>query len=267
MRLRLGVGEALAEAGPGTLPVLVAPTGYGKTSSVHMAWAELSSRWGRVVHVLPLRALVAKTAEDAVTRGVPLGDVAYQAMIERVEVEEGGVAKSPYMFSKYVVTTYDSFLLSLYVCPVAELWRVYAHRDTGVLAACGGGVLLDEVHLVLAIDQVDDARSEASKAYTCLLYTAKVLTAYLERPVVAATATLPRSSIRGLYAELSERDVEVKLHLCLGRRGLRYYSGCAPSVEHGLDPDYASLYDCYKATVRTSSVSYTHLTLPTTERV
>ncbi|MEM2678139.1 MAG: hypothetical protein QXU62_05805, partial [Thermofilaceae archaeon] len=156
MSVRKGVGEALHRARGGSIQILLAPTGYGKTSSIHFAWSEMSESWGRIIHVLPLRAIVSDAAGKAVERGVPLEDVSYQAAIEEVMTRGGvRVPKSPYMFSRYVVTTYDSFSFSLYAAPVAELSRVHAHRDVGLLAAAGGGVLFDEAHLVMATDEAD----------------------------------------------------------------------------------------------------------------
>lgn len=241
--MRKGVSEALLGAEGGTVQVLIAPTGYGKTSSVHLSWGELSERWGRVVHVLPLRAIVSDAASKAVERGVPREDVSYQASIAEVKARgEERVRKSPYMLSRYVVTTYDSFSYSLYVAPVAELSRVHAHRDVGLLAAAGGGLLFDEAHLVLATDK-SSAAEEASKVFTVLLHEIEVLSLHLRRPVVLATATLPAQQVGDLANWLASRGLNMKVHLCLGRRGLeRYRSLGFQVVEHGLDPDYLSLY-------------------------
>jgi len=263
--VRRGVLEALRDAEWPALPVLIAPTGYGKTSAVHFSWREVLREWGRVVHVLPLRALVSDVASKAVKRGLPLDLVSYQAMLEEVKVELEGrevrVRKSPYMLSPYVAVTYDSFLLSFYVAPVAELARAHAHRDVGLLAAAGGGVIFDEVHLALATDalgsqeggggQQEPLREEESKAFTALVTTIELLKQHLGRPAVAMTATLQRAAVSWLSREL-ERKIEVHLHVCLGRRGLKYFEGAAPCVEpHGLDESYSSLYERYRAVART----------------
>jgi CRISPR-associated helicase Cas3 len=240
--MRTGIMDALFDAGPSRISVLVAPTGYGKTSAVHYSWRELLNKWGRVVHVLPLRALVSNVCSNAVDRGVPINLISYQAMLREIEKHE--VRKSPYMFSPYAVTTYDSFLTSMYVAPVAELSHIYAHRDTGLLVAAGG-VLLDEVHLVLSIDKVDDTSGEWKKALTSMIFTLEALS-FMDRPTVLVTATLSREVLRYLEKELKRKGIEVVLHLCLGERGLRYYSGAVQyTVEHGLDKDYDSLYDKY----------------------
>ncbi|MEM1930226.1 MAG: DEAD/DEAH box helicase, partial [Thermofilaceae archaeon] len=213
--MRKGVSEAIRGARGGTVQVLIAPTGYGKTSAVHYMWDELSERWGRVVHVLPLRAIVSDAASKAVERGVPLEEVSYQAAIDEVQTEGGKqVRKSPYMFSRYVVTTYDSFSFSLYAAPVAELSRVHAHRDVGLLAAAGGGVLFDEAHLVMATDEAD-ASEEGRKVFTVLCHEIELLSRHLQRPVVLATATLPAPMIWGLVEALE--GLEVRVHLCLGK--------------------------------------------------
>jgi CRISPR-associated endonuclease/helicase Cas3 len=264
--VRRGVLEALRDAKSPALPVLVAPTGYGKTSAVHYSWREVLREWGRVVHVLPLRALVSDVASKAVKRGLPLDLVSYQAMLEEVKVELEGrgvrVRKSPYMLSPYVAVTYDSYLLSLYVAPVAELTRAHAHRDVGLLAATGGGVIFDEVHLALATDalgsreegggQQELLREEESKAFTALVTTLELLKQHLGRPAVAMTATLQRAAVSWLSCELERRGIEVHLHVCLGRRGLEYFEKAAPRVApHGLDESYFSLYERYRAVART----------------
>jgi len=263
--VRKGVLEALRDAKSPALPVLIAPTGYGKTSAVHYSWREVLREWGRVVHVLPLRALVSDVASKAVKRGLPLDLVSYQAMLEEVKVELEGrevrVRKSPYMLSPYVAVTYDSYLLSFYVAPVAELTRAHAHRDVGLLAAAGG-VIFDEVHLALATDalgsqeggggQQEPLREEESKAFTALVTTIELLKQHLGRPVVAMTATLQRAAVSWLSCELERRGIEVHLHVCLGRRGLEYFEKAAPRVTpHGLDESYSSLYERYRAVART----------------
>ncbi|MEM3893382.1 MAG: CRISPR-associated helicase Cas3' [Thermofilum sp.] len=250
MNARRGVSEALLEARGGSVQILIAPTGYGKTSSVHHAWSAVSERWGRVVHVLPLRAIVSDAASKAVERGVPLEEVSYQAAIDEVLTGEGErVRKSSYMFSRYVVTTYDSFSFSLYAAPVAELSRVYAHRDVGLLAAAGGGVLFDEAHLVMATDEADASREEC-KVFTVLCHEIEVLSRHLQRPVVLATATLPAPVVGGFLEAL--RGLEARIHLCLGERGLEYYRGYGlPVEEHGLDPDFGKHYEEYRRRVRT----------------
>ena len=264
--MRKGVLEALRDAKSPALPVLIAPTGYGKTSAVHYSWREVLREWGRVVHVLPLRALVSDVASKAVKRGLPLDLVSYQAMLEEVKVKLEGreekVKKSPYMLSPYVAVTYDSFLLSFYVAPVAELTRAHAHRDVGLLAAAGGGVIFDEVHLALATDALgsqeggggrqEPLREEESKAFTALVTTIDLLKRFLGRPAVAMTATLQRAAVSWLSCELERRGIKVHLHVCLGHRGLEYFEKAAPCVEpHGLDESYSSLYERYRAVART----------------
>ncbi|MEM2197027.1 MAG: CRISPR-associated helicase Cas3' [Sulfolobales archaeon] len=252
--MRQGISEALAtEPIARTMQILIAPTGYGKTSSIHYIWKDISEKWGRVIHVLPLRAIVSDVASKAVERGISLEDVSYQAAIEEMKK----VRKSPYMLSRYVVTTYDSFTLSLYVAPIAELTRIHAHRDVGFLAACGGGVLLDEVHLVLATDHSDDTGKEEKKLFTTLLNMIKILSKYLGRPVVLLTATMPKDMIGSLVKEICKEGLGVKLHVCLGERGIEYYRSlktrveCVEILEHGLDDEYRSLYEKYSKSVTT----------------
>ena len=270
--MRKGVLEALQDAKEPALPLLIAPTGYGKTSAVHYSWRGMLREWGRVVHVLPLRALVSDVASKAVERGVPPHLVSYQAMLREVRVKVGGeelqLRKSPYMLSPYVAVTYDSYLLSFYVAPVAELTRFHTHRDLGLLAAAGGGVIFDEAHLALAIDSLggpggraagasagDEGQvllQEESKAFTALVTTIELLKQHLGRPVLVMTATLQREVVQWLSCELKRRGVHACLHVCLGRRGLTYFENSAHSVKpHGLDEEYSSLYEDYRKVAKT----------------
>ena len=249
--MRKGIPEALEDMAPGKAVFLVAPTGYGKTSAIHHSWGKLRDRWGRVIHVLPLRALVSEVAKDAVRRGVPLSEVGYQAMIEKVEMEEGKVEKAPYLFSRYTVTTYDSYLFTLYLAPVAEASRFNAHRDTGLMSVATAATILDEVHLVLGIDGGEGLREEEVKAFTSLVTTLRVLTMHLKVRVLAVTATLPKTHIQTTLSKLGEWGVDSSVHVCLGRRGLKYYDELPNLKAHGLDEAYEALYDRYRGRVLT----------------
>jgi CRISPR-associated endonuclease/helicase Cas3 len=243
--MRVGIIDALFDARPSRVSVLIAPTGYGKTSAVHYSWKEILSKWGRVVHVFPLRALVSNVCSDAIERGFPVDLISYQAMLKEIEIEGYRIRKSPYMFSPYAITTYDSFLTSIYVAPIAELSRVHAHRDTGLLAA-SGGVLLDEVHLALSVDKMDDIVGEWRKILTSIVFTLEVLSFSMDRPTTLLTATLPREILQYIGSNLRKRGVEIVVHLCLGQRGLRYYNDAAQNIiRWGLDENYVSLYDKY----------------------
>lgn len=261
--MRKGIADALYGAEQGKVSVLIAPTGYGKTSAVHHNWKDLSERWGRIVHVLPLRAIVSDTAKKAVKRGVPLSQMSYQAAIEHISIESSKqcpeeekehspkVRKSPYMFSRYVITTYDSFTFSLYVAPIAELTRLRAHRDIGLLSAAGGAVLLDEAHLALATDAAD-AAEEKKKVVTTIAHAMETISKHLGRPVILMTATLPANQLINLGDWLKNKGLEVEVHLCLGERGISFYRNSGlPVREHGLDEEYESLYEKYRSAVKT----------------
>jgi len=135
--------EALEES---RLVVGVLPTGYGKSSIVVRHWDTLR-KFGRFIHVLPLRAIV----EDVALKAAKTSDLrcctAYQAHT-RID----GVVKSPFLASLYVVTTYDSFSLNALGAPVAELLKSRWHSDLAVALALGANLVLDEVHLVTAPD-------------------------------------------------------------------------------------------------------------------
>ena len=95
--------------------VLQAPTGYGKSSGVVRLAAGLLGSFPRIVHVLPLRAIVEQVYRWAVEQLEPLGfSTGYQAM----GLGLGG--KAPFMAPEFMVTTYDSLLINLYRGNVAE---------------------------------------------------------------------------------------------------------------------------------------------------
>jgi len=137
------VVEALEES---RLIVGALPTGYGKSSIVVRHWSTLR-RFGRFIHVLPLRAIV----EDVTLKAAGAPDLrcctAYQAHT-RID----GAVKSPFLASLYVVTTYDSFSLNALGVPVAELLKSRWHSDLAVALALGANLILDEVHLVTTTD-------------------------------------------------------------------------------------------------------------------
>ena len=168
------------------LVIAVLPTGYGKTSLVREKLSNDVKRGVRILHVLPLRAIVRQTAERAA--GVLGDDVGYQAGIH---VE--GVEKSPYFARNYMVATIDSFALSLVGVPIYEMYRAHWHSDVAYsLARSFDVLLLDEFHLMVTGDGEVD-RDEIDVLSKQVDVVAEAIYEYLTegRVVGILTATLP----------------------------------------------------------------------------
>ncbi|PCN49930.1 hypothetical protein B6U99_07125 [Candidatus Geothermarchaeota archaeon ex4572_27] len=153
MRAALKRLRELIEERPLTIAIL--PTGYGK-SRFFKYNVDLLHRMGKVVHVLPLRAIVSELASEL---RAELGlDVGHQAGIY---VE--GVDKTPFLASRYTVATLDSLLLNFYGIPVMEIWRSTWHSDVAFMLSRTSHIALDEVHLVVAPDGVERVDEELGK--------------------------------------------------------------------------------------------------------
>ena len=153
MRAALKRLRELIEERPLTIAIL--PTGYGK-SRFFKYNVDLLHRMGKVVHVLPLRAIVSELASEL---RAELGlDVGHQAGIY---VE--GVDKTPFLASRYTVATLDSLLLNFYGIPVMEIWRSTWHSDVAFMLSRTSHIVLDEVHLVVAPDGVERVDEELGK--------------------------------------------------------------------------------------------------------
>jgi len=137
------IRELLDEA---SLVVAILPTGYGK-SSFFMYNPDLLDEWGRVVHLLPLRAIVRELGEKLKKK---FGErVGYQAGIQVEDVD-----KTPFFTTEYTVATLDSFFFNFYGIPVLELYRPKWHSDVALTIARCSHVLLDEIHLVVTPDRL-----------------------------------------------------------------------------------------------------------------
>jgi len=246
--MRRGIREAV-ETTKEAPSFLIAPTGYGKTSSLIALWNWIEEEWGRVIHVLPLRALVYDILTKAVRKLGP-EKLGYQAMIDEVRMKadsrEVAIRKSPYMTAEYNVTTYDSYLLTLYVMPVAEFGKENCHWDAGFLMVLSSLTVMDETHVVLATEEVGDPSEEYEKCLAVTKHTLELLTELKRYPLVM-TATLPAKLLAWLLKGLKG----ARVHLCLGRRGAEYYSGLSGITFHGLDRDFSQYIDEYLTCVKT----------------
>ena len=126
--------------------IAILPTGYGK-SQFFKYNVDLVKIIGRVLHALPLQAVVADVyskLHDVFKRKTV--SVGYQMGL-RIE----GL-KIPAFTAQYVVTTIDSLSLNFYGIPIHELFRDKWHSDTIFTITRLSNVILDEFHLIVSID-------------------------------------------------------------------------------------------------------------------
>ncbi|BBG27853.1 CRISPR-associated helicase Cas3' [Sulfuracidifex tepidarius] len=121
--------------------ILNFPTGYGKTTlSIELAkWLSThsTSNFSRLIHVVPTRSLV----EDIAKRSASL-KYAVQYSFAPSEL------RSPNFLARFVITTYDSFLLNLYKASVGEPFSVHGHYDLPRFSIYTSLVHFDEFHLM-----------------------------------------------------------------------------------------------------------------------
>ena len=123
--------------------ILTFPTGYGKTT-LSLELAKIISNnytrnFSRIIHVVPTRALAKDIEERAEATGL---DYAVQYSFSPSEI------KSPEFLAKFVITTYDSFLLNLYKASVGEPYRSHGHYDLPRFSIYTSLVHFDEFHLM-----------------------------------------------------------------------------------------------------------------------
>ena len=257
--VRKGIVEALNDSDFGKIVFLIAPTGYGKSSSVYMMHKDLLEKWFKIIHVLPLRAIIRSLAVDSIQKyNVNTNIIGYQASMSEpvVKLDEGKetkVRKTPYLFSRLCLTTYDSLLTTYYVAPVVELMRTYGHTDVGFLSVVSSFILLDEVHLVLGTEELGNSEKEESKAYTAIVHLTSQLLS-LGVPLVFATATLPSSILLDYLENIRDAHSDYSIHICLGKvagRLMEEKLKVKNIVFHGLDKNFVSHLDSYVSSVKT----------------
>ncbi len=203
--------EAYRILADGGVPIVVAPTGYGKT----MASPEIYERASRdglasgLIHVAPLRSLVRKVYND-VFRDRGGG---YQMHDPGGE----GEGKSPYFLRSLVVTTLDSYLWNLYRIPVAEAAKIedrvsmghYYPISTGILTSIN---VFDEAHMY-----VDETL--APGASIIAVKTAIETLAGLNAWMIIETATLRPTTLARIAKGISDS---------VGKWGRRVYVVALP---------------------------------------
>ena len=142
--------------------VLELPTGYGKSSGgleIFSKVNEFDLPESRVIHVLPLRAIVEDLARKFYEK---LGDrVAYQAGIYGLTA--GGICpgsslarritKSPFFDADYNVTTFDSFIHNMFKIPVTEVFKDLRHYYIPFERIYTSTIIFDEAHMMVEPDE------------------------------------------------------------------------------------------------------------------
>jgi len=158
MRTALSTLRELIEDYSVTIALL--PTGYGK-SRFFKYNVDLVDQLGKIIHALPLRAIVSELAKDL---DRVLGhQVGYQAGIYIENVN-----KTPFLTAKYTIATLDSFFMNFYGIPISELWRSVWHSDVAFLLSRTSHMILDEVHLVTTPDEIDKIEDEFVKVISII---------------------------------------------------------------------------------------------------
>lgn len=171
------------------IPIVMAPTGYGKTKSSPEIYrrAHKAGLAAGLIHVAPLKALVRSIYQDHFSK---FKDVAgYQSG----DSLPGG-HKSPYYLKRLVVTTLESYFWNVFKLPVVEYAKVAAGNSQGhyypILASIVSYVnVFDEAHMYL------DGSRDASSAL--MLATISFLAGY-GTPLIIESATIHSSLVRDL---------------------------------------------------------------------
>ncbi len=187
---RKGIEETLYLLEQGENVVLIAPTGYGKTTLTKVlgkAASKGNNFFNRIIHVLPYRAIV----QDLYLK---LLDEKKKLEIKSVGAQDMDYHDAPYYLKKVNITTLDSFVLNLFKVPVDEFAKVMkgngSHFEVPRGMIYSSVVIFDEFHLF----------AEEGKAITSTLAS---IDALIDGgvPLLVMTATLPKC----LAEELKER--------------------------------------------------------------
>ena len=210
--------ESLRGEGPGLL-LLQAPTGYGKTSATPKLYKGCRREGApRLVHALPLRAVVAQAYEKFLMELQGEAVVGYQAH----GLGLGG--KSPFMSPDLVVTTMDSYMLSLGRVSVGE--RGFGHYEVPRSSLLTAVTVFDEAHLPY---------QSGDPAMATAMYMAVAALTNFGNTCIIETATLGREALEVLTSTSSHGCVVVE-PTPRGERGAGIPTACR--YEPVEDPDF-----------------------------
>ncbi|MBP1357882.1 MAG: DEAD/DEAH box helicase, partial [Sulfolobus sp.] len=209
MSLRPLMKEALEAAKNDEIPIVIAPTGYGKTIAtlpIH-EYVKKNNLARGVIHVSPLRTLVEKVFEDIFCCE---GGIQAYGLNEKKKEK-----KSPYLLRSPLAITLDSFILSLYRLPIPEIIKIEKGYSAGhyypTLSAIKSSLIIfDEAHLAL--------ESNERTGYEALVAGVTALAKMGVRFMIE-TATLRPNVIGRLVSQM--RGAKVKI-LLLGEEGSNY---------------------------------------------
>ncbi|QGA55495.1 CRISPR-associated helicase Cas3' [Sulfolobus sp. E5-1-F] len=123
--------------------ILTFPTGYGKTTLsleiAEMLESKPARNFSRLIHVVPTRSL----AKD-IKRGAEERKLKYAVQYSFSPSE----VKSPLFLAKFIITTYDSFLLNLYKASIGEPFSYHGHYDLPRFGIYTSLAHFDEFHLM-----------------------------------------------------------------------------------------------------------------------
>ncbi|QXJ28803.1 CRISPR-associated helicase Cas3 [Saccharolobus shibatae B12] len=123
--------------------ILTFPTGYGKTTLsleiAQMIDLKPTQNFSRLIHVVPTRSLARDIQNSAFERGLRFA-VQYSFTPSHI--------KSPLFLAKFIITTYDSFLLNLYKASIGEPFSHHGHYDLPRFGIYTSLVHFDEFHLM-----------------------------------------------------------------------------------------------------------------------
>jgi len=181
----------------GSVPVVVAPTGYGKTRASPEIYKRAISEGlaGGLVHVVPLRSLVRNIYKSTFR--------AYGGAYQMHDIRVGDGDKSPYFLRPLVVTTLDSYAMNLYRIPVVESLKIeqgvsYGHYYPVYTSVVSAVNVFDEAHLYLS----DEARDEG-----IVVETLRAMVRFLAGAganIIVETATMKPSTVAGIASVVRE---------------------------------------------------------------
>jgi len=197
-----------------------APTGYGK-STISLTLYVAIKQFGRtdlgfrVIHALPMRSIGDKMEIDMRGRIEALIDRGFDKLSPNdLGLQHMGSPGSPYLARRFVITTGDTLISSLYKVPPVEIRKIFLYNISHYEIPRGfiysSVVVFDEFHLYPRPYLWSASNSEqGDKALTSMLAAVKAI---LDSgsPVVIATATLPKpvldalNSVQGLRGRIFE---------------------------------------------------------------
>jgi len=194
--------------------ITIAPTGSGKSRfAIHRR--DIIDKFSRIIHVLPMRTLVEDLVVDlACVYGVNV--VGFQAGIPSIKIVKNTICRSidpirlepiegeiisvdhdPYMVHPYMVTTYDSYSLSIILAPIPEIaYSRYGHPALSLALLAGGLNIFDEIHLLSPdVESSSMELDDISKAWGFIASATKIISS-VEGRIIYASATIRPEPLR-----------------------------------------------------------------------